>query len=276
MPVGGASAVGGVAADAPAGPDGPGYWTEVTTVSVEGAEAVDPRVSADGSTTVWSRSNGTNTIVQVSTRVAGSWTAWTTPVDLSAPGLNATMARVSSDGQMVVWVRGGIIQRSHLVNGTWTAPVDLSTANGAVTALHIADDGLSVFWVNASGWVSRKVSGTWSAPAAWSGGADQVMSGDGNTAAYLRVEQPSFTAYDVLYVSRNESGSWLNPVKLSATGNWADGAQVSADGSTVIWQWYAATGSSDSYVQVSHLVGGSWTAAQTLGDSRSYLPSGVG
>ncbi len=272
VPAGLSSAAGGVAADAPTGPDGPGYWTDVTTVSAEGAEAIDPRVSADGSATVWSRSNGTNTIAQVSTRVGGSWTAWTTPVDLSAPGANATMARVSSDGQMVVWARGGIVQLSHLVNGTWAAPVDLSAANGAVTALHIAGDGLAVFWANSAGWVSRKVSGTWTAPTPWSEAAGQVLSGDGNTVAFLRVEQPSWTAYDVLYVSRNENGSWVNPVKLSTTGNWADSAQVSADGSTVIWRWYAATGSSDSYVQVSRLVAGSWTAAQTLGDYRSYSP----
>ncbi len=93
-------------------PAGSGTFDAVENLSAEGESAVRQQVAVavDGATTVvWSRSNGVNSIVQASTRPAGSGT-FGGAVDLSAAGQNATdpQVAVGVDGAAtVVWERDG-------------------------------------------------------------------------------------------------------------------------------------------------------------------------
>ena len=114
-----------------------GAWSTPVNLSTASQYAADPQVAVDGSgraTAVWDRSDGSNSIVQVSTSLNGA--AWSTPVDVSAAGHNAYLPQIIVDGSglaTVVWERfdgsNEIVQASFSVNGAaWSTPINLSTA----------------------------------------------------------------------------------------------------------------------------------------------------
>jgi len=116
-------------------PSGGSWSTPATDLSVVGQDASAPQVSVDDTGTaiaVWTRSNGTNTIVQASTRPSGG--SWTTPEDVSAPLGSAFKQQVTVDDTgavTVVWTRfdglNNVIQSSVSTDGvTWSAPSDMS------------------------------------------------------------------------------------------------------------------------------------------------------
>jgi hypothetical protein len=78
-------------------------------LSAAGQDSYDPQVAVDGHGTaiaVWSRSNGTNLIVQAAARAAGG--SFGAPQDLSAAGQKAGFPQVAIDGQgnaIAVWSR---------------------------------------------------------------------------------------------------------------------------------------------------------------------------
>lgn len=112
-------------------------WSAPVNISAARQNAQTPRVAVDGSgraTAVWDRSDGSNSIVQVSSSLNGA--AWSTPVDVSAAGHNACLPQIIVDGSglaTVVWERfdgtNYIVQGSTSLNGAaWSTPVNLSTA----------------------------------------------------------------------------------------------------------------------------------------------------
>jgi hypothetical protein len=97
---------------------------------------------------VWSRSDGTNSIVQSAVRAAASG-AWQAPVDLSAAGQEAFDPQVAVDSQgnaVAVWYRydgtSYVVQGAvrPAASGVWQAPVDLSAADEDAVHPQVAVD----------------------------------------------------------------------------------------------------------------------------------------
>ncbi len=111
-----------------------GSWTSPVDLSAAGGDAQDPHLAVDpngNAVAVWSRNNGSNTIVQATYLPFGG--SWGVPVDLSATGQNAFQAYVALDAAgnaTATWSRNSIIQVSMLpVGWNWTLPVDISTVS---------------------------------------------------------------------------------------------------------------------------------------------------
>jgi Divergent InlB B-repeat domain len=118
-------------------PAGSSTWGPTADLSATGRDATSPEVAIapDGAATVvWSRSDGSNIIIQTTTRPAGS-TTWDAPVDLTATGQNAAYPQVAvaPDGvATVVWHRSDgsstLIQAATRAagSGSWGATADVS------------------------------------------------------------------------------------------------------------------------------------------------------
>ena len=84
---------------------------------------------------IWSRSNGTNSIIQTSTKPVGG--SWSSPVDLSATGQDSVIPQISSDSYgnvMAIWRRStgvdtGVIETSFKLSSSnsWSSPEVIST-----------------------------------------------------------------------------------------------------------------------------------------------------
>ncbi|MGI9659370.1 MAG: hypothetical protein ACR2OD_10715, partial [Gaiellaceae bacterium] len=189
-------------------------WPTPVDLSVAGQIASTPAIATASTGTaivVWSRSDGSNTIIQASVRDATTG-AWSAPVDLSASGGDATSPGIAMTDDLkavVVWQRfDGANTRAQAsvydpATGTWSALVaDLSPAGADATSVRVA----------------RKLNGD--AVAVWL--------------------QP--VAADTLVRASNyvaSSGTWSVPVELSAAGQDANNPQVSgaANGFVIaIWQ----------------------------------------
>ena len=91
-------------------PGGRRLWQAPVDLSLAGQNAFKPQVAIDtagDAVSVWSRSNGANTIMQAAARPAASG-VWQTPVNLSLAGQNAFKPQVAIDtaGDAVsVWSR---------------------------------------------------------------------------------------------------------------------------------------------------------------------------
>ena len=116
-----------------------GAWALfILPLSAPGQNATTPQIAVDGSgnaTVVWSRSNGSNNIVQATTRVGTG--AWSAPMDLSAVGGSAYSPQIAVDPQgdaTVVWKRLNgakyVAQAARRVaGGAWGAPEDLTDSS---------------------------------------------------------------------------------------------------------------------------------------------------
>ena len=132
----------GPAAAAPA-------WLAPTDLSAPGRDAVEPQVAVDAggdTVAVWGRSNGSDFIIQASSRPAGG--AWTPPVDLSAVGRSATEPQVAigpGGSAVAVWARTNgahvVIQgASKPAGGAWTPALDLSDSERTAGEPQVAID----------------------------------------------------------------------------------------------------------------------------------------
>jgi hypothetical protein len=130
--------------------------------------AAQPQVTAspDGTvTTIWTRSNGANDIIQAATRPPGG--AFGAPVDLSAPLHDAAYPQLaaSPDGTVTaVWTRpdgnGEIVQAAtRPPGGSFAAPVDLSSPgrNAYEPQLTASPDGTTTVVWERAGTVERIV-----------------------------------------------------------------------------------------------------------------------
>ncbi len=152
-------------------PAGPSTFSAAVDLSAAGRNAFDPQVAvaADGATTVvWRRDDGSNFIVQASTRPAGSGSGtFGAAQDLSAAGLDtaAPEVAVAVDGvTTVVWSRwngvNSIVQASTRPAGssTFGAAVNMSatTQHAYVPRVAVAVDGATtVVWYryDGSNWI---------------------------------------------------------------------------------------------------------------------------
>ncbi len=253
-------------------PAGSSTFGAAVNLSAAGQNASSPEVAVavDGATTVvWYRNNGSNWIVQASTRPAGSG-AFGGVVDLSAAGQNAESQQVAiaADGATtVVWRRleglNVIVQARTRPAGssTFGGAVDLSAAgrnafdpqvavaaDGATTVVWRRDDG-SNFIVQASTRPAGSGSGTF--------GAAQDLSAAGlDTAApqvavavdgVTTVVWSSWTGVNSIVKARTRpagSGTFGGAVDLSAAGQNVSSPEVAVavDGATTV-VWYRYDGS---------------------------------
>jgi len=136
-------------------------------LSATGQNAQNPQVAIgpDGTTTItWSRSNGSNYIVQAATRAANA-TTFSTPIDLSATGQSAGSPQVATgpDGTTTItWTRSNgtnnIVQAAtRAANATtFSTPIDLSATGGDAYYPHVAigpDGTTTITWYR---WNGRK------------------------------------------------------------------------------------------------------------------------
>jgi hypothetical protein len=148
---------------------GGGSWQAPINLSGTGQNASDPQVTVNAqgnAVAVWTRSNGSNDIVQAAARsAAGSWQA---PVNLSAAGQNASDPQVGVDGQgdaVAVWTRSNgtntVVQAAaRSGRETWQAPINLSAAGQNAGAPQVAVDGRGdavAVWrrFNRSNWIAQ-------------------------------------------------------------------------------------------------------------------------
>ncbi|HEX6229975.1 MAG TPA: hypothetical protein VFZ41_11005, partial [Solirubrobacterales bacterium] len=110
-------------------------WLPPSDLSVLGQDAEEPQVgvdSAGNAVAVWSRSNGSHTIIQAAVRPAGG--TWGPVADLSAAGRDATEPQLAVDpagNAVAIWSRSNgshtIIQAAgRSAGGPWSGSVDLS------------------------------------------------------------------------------------------------------------------------------------------------------
>jgi hypothetical protein len=205
-------------------------------LSASAQAAYSPQVSVDSTglaTAVWRRYDGSKYIIQSSTSQSGG--TWSTPVDLSASGQSAEDPQVSVDSTglaIAVWNRydgskNRIQSSTSQSGGTWSAPVDLSAS------------GQSAYYPQVS------VDSTGLATAVWarSDGSDYVIQSS----------------------TSQSGGAWSTPVDLSASGQSAQGPQVSVDSTglaTTVWSRY--DGSNDIIQSSTSQSGGTWSAPVDL------------
>jgi hypothetical protein len=127
-----------------------GAWQPAEDLSAVGQHAGSPHIASGASgnaIAVWSRSNGTNDIVQASFRPAGG--VWQPAEDLSTPGQEADSPRVALDpagNAMAVWDRSNgtddILQASYRpAGGAWQPADDLSAPGQNASFQRVALDG---------------------------------------------------------------------------------------------------------------------------------------
>ena len=251
-----------------------------------GQNANDPQVAAaaDGTTTaVWRRSNGTNLIVQASTRPPGG--SFAGAIDLSAVGQDAVSPQVAgaADGSITaVWSRSNgtyfVVQSStRPANGSFSSPVDLSSGaqNDSDAQIAIAPDGTAtVVWVRSvvSGVVqaaTRPPGGNFSGPADLSAGGQNAgqpqlaAAADGSvTASWARSDGTN---------DRAEASSTANPPALRSAptilGTPALGSTLSCDGGL----WTGALNVTTSWLRDGAVVASGPTYAAAASDQGRAL-----
>lgn len=266
-------------------------WQPVTNLfadlSAAGGSAQTPAVAVDSrgdATAVWTRYNGTQLVVQASTRPAGS--TWSAPVDLAA-GRSIHNPRLAVDpagNVTVVWrsreVSSSVVQAAtHPVGGSWTAPVDLSVdtsvdntqltdvpqvavdAAGIVTATwsHFEPNR---FTVQAA---TRLTDGTWTTPVSLSAPGQSARTTDlavdpaGNATAIW------VSGALVQAATRPAGGTWTAPVDLSTVAGSRANPRVVVDPAgtaTAVWGSFTGTYGIQTATRP---FGGAWTAAVDLG-----------
>ena len=215
-------------------------WQPVTNLfadlSAAGGSAQTPAVAVDSrgdATAIWSRYDGTQLVVQSSTRPAGS--TWSAPVDLAAGGsiYNPQLVVDPAGSVTAIWrrreVSTSVVQAAtRSVGGAWSTPVDLSV-DKSVDVSQPTD--FPQVAVDAAGTVTA----TWS----------------------------HFEAYKttVQAATRTTDGTWSTPVDLSVPGQPARTPDLAVDpagNATTIWV-------SDTLIQsATRPPGGTWSAPEVL------------
>ncbi len=251
-------------------PAGSSTFGAVEDLSATGQDASSPQVAVgvDGATTVvWTLWNGSDLIIQASTRPAGSVT-FGAAVDLSVLGqmVGSPQVAVAVDGvTTVVWNRNNdgsnfIIQASTRPAGssTFGAAVDLSTTGQHSYSPQVAvgvDGATTVVWTRSNG--SNSIIQASTRPAGSSTfGAVEDLSTSGQNAddaqvavavdgATTVVWNRSNGSTDMIQASTRPAGSVIFDaavdLSVSAPGQHASSAQIAVgvDGATTVvwWRW---------------------------------------
>ncbi len=258
-----------------ASPAAASLWTMPASVSEEGQSAHEPRVAVDAAgdaIAVWSRSGGTNDVVQAAVKPAGE--PWGEPATLSEAGQDASEPQVAVDAAgdaTVVWRRFGgsnyVVQTAvKPAREGWGKPATLSEAGQEASepqvALDAADDAIAV-WVRSNGstdvvqGAAKPAGEPWGEPATLSeAGQDAHMPQVAVNAAgeATAVWAGSNGGNDVVQAAIRPAGeSWAQPATVSGAGQEASQPQVAVDAAgdaTVVWTRYTglSSGGNSNYV----------------------------
>ena len=271
----------GPAAAAPA-------WLTPTNLSALGRDATEPQVAVDAAgdtVAIWSRQDGSHTIIQSSSRSAGG--GWSPPVDLSAAGRSATEPQVAVDpagNAVAVWSRTNgshtVIQgASKPAGGDWTPVLDLSDSERNAVEPDVAVDpaGNAVaIWSRFDGsddivqgaLLPRGGSG-WSEPIDLSTvgeDADEprvAVDGAGNAVAVWSRLEGSNTIAQAAY--RGSGATWGTPKDLSKAGGNAKEPQLAVDpAGSAVAVWSRTTGGLGTVQAADMAPGGGWLEALDL------------
>jgi uncharacterized repeat protein (TIGR01451 family) len=245
--------------------------------------------SSGDAVAAWSRSNGTNTIVQAARRPAGG--SWSTPLDLSEPGQEALSAQVAIDpsGEVVaVWVRGSgaaiVVQASAApAGGSWSTPTDLSVAalsTGVFRVVLDAEGEAIAVWRHSIGGFTIVQAATRPAGGSWSTPVDLSSVSQNSNLPQVAVD-PEGNAFAVWSRSaglgiqgarRPAGGSWSSAEDLSVAGGAATSPQISVDSAgDAVAVWTRNNGANTiaqaiGFATGPHLLSSSIPSAGTVGD----------
>lgn len=227
-------------------PGGSSTWAtanQIQTLSTAGQNASSPQVAINASgeaVAVWSRSNGTNTIIQASVLSAGSST-WTTPQDISDAGQNAAAPQIaidSSGNAVVVWSRSNgtntIIQSKIKSAGSTsfaTTGQDLSLTgqNAAIPDIAMTSSGYAVVVWRRSNGTNTIIQAVTKAASSITFGAASDLSATGQDAATPRVEVNSGGDAVVVWVRSNGTFNLTQAATLAAgSSTWSSAETLSA------------------------------------------------
>ena len=261
-------------------PPGGSFGTPVD-LSEGGQNAFDPQITTapDGTVTaVWSRSNGSNSIIQTATRPPGG--SFGTPVDLSEVGQNAFNPQITTapDGTATaVWQRSNgsntIVQAATRPPGSsFGSPVDLSEVgqNAGNSQITTAPDGTATaVWSRFNG--SNSIIQAATRPPGSSFGTPVDLSEVGQNAFNPQITTaPDGTAtavwrrsdgsnFIIQAATRPPGSSFGTPVDLSEVGQNAGNSQITtAPDGTATAVWFRSNGSNTIVQAATRPPGGSF------------------
>lgn len=242
-------------------------FSSPVTISGAGQNASAPQLVTSGSivTAVWTRFDGTNTIVQSASSTSGSGT-FGSPVDLSVAGQDATAPQLATDGSTIiaVWSRNDgstpVVQAAHSTNAgtSFTAPVTVSeaghfagqpqvvTLDGTITAIWQHWDGSHLRIQSAS---STNNGADWSTPVmvseAGNSARQQQLVTNGTTITAIWTREDGINHIIQSAVSSNGGITFTAPVNVSGTGQSAGNPQLATAGTRVVAVWSRSDGSTE-------------------------------
>ncbi|MBH0116987.1 exo-alpha-sialidase [Salinibacterium sp. NG253] len=276
----------------PAAAVAPDGWSTPTDISTTASDASHPQVAVASDNTlvaVWTRSDGSNVIVQSSSSTDRGVT-WSVPLDLSAAGQDAEDPQIAvapNDTFTAVWDRfdgsNSIVQSSSSTDGgvTWSAPIDVSVAGQPAQTAQVSaatDNSLTAVWRRNNG--SRNViqasssadgGATWSTPVDVSDDArnsttPQVTIAADNTRTAVWRRNSGSNQIIQASTSTDNGITWSVPADLSAAGQDSDTPQISAAPDNSLTALWERSDGSDGIVQVStsNDSGASWSVPVDL------------
>jgi hypothetical protein len=243
-----------------------GSWGAPVPLSAPGEGADSPGVAIDpagDAVAVWRRYDGTDEIIQASTRPAGG--VWQSPVGISEAGENAYRPQVAIDaaGEAVaVWQRTDgvhlIVQAaSRAAGGPWGPAVDLSAAGEdsveAQIAVDPAGDAIAVWesYVAPNEVIQaaeRPAGGAWQLPVDLSESTKEAslpavaIDPAGDAVAVWEVLEGG--SYVVQAADLMAGRAWQAPVDLSTPGHDSEEARAAIDpagNAVAIWAYFDGT-----------------------------------
>jgi hypothetical protein len=261
-------------------------WLAPVSLSTASHNAEAPLVAIgpDGEAiAVWSRSNGTSTIIQAAVRPPGG--AWQAPLNLSAAGENASEPQLAVDGAgdaIAVWRRydgaNYIVQATgRSANGDWQQPQDLSAPGQDAEAPQVAFDNTgnaAAVWRRSNGTntaieaSSKSSGGVWQAPlnlSAASQNASEPQLAVDSVGDLLAIWTRSNGV--IQSAARPTGGVWQMPLDLSEAGQSASEPQLAVDGSGDALALWSRSNGANTVIQVAASpLGGPWQAPLDLSE----------
>jgi len=203
-----------------------GTWEPLISLSAIGQNAFNPHFAINSkgyAVAVWTRFNGSNYIVQASTRSFGG--SWSEPSDVSTTGRDAGFGpnstldvTVDDNGNaVVVWGfqtgSGYIVQEASLPFGRlWTAPISLSTIRADYVSAHVKatpDGKIMAVWdfFNLDTSQYYLTYATLQSGSNWSSPTNLIVSSEGNISLSQIALNSSNDAFVVWSYSDLSSGS---------------------------------------------------------------------
>ncbi|NGX62708.1 MAG: hypothetical protein KR126chlam6_00108 [Candidatus Anoxychlamydiales bacterium] len=272
-------------------------WTGPIDLSGNGQNATMPQISSNENQncicSLWTRSNGTNDIIQfrLSSNYGGTWAS---VINLSDAGQNAKDPQIQTTKNVIyaVWARSNgsndIIQLrlSDSSGSNWSSAFDLSTTGQTAKNPQIAADkdgqNTYVAWARSNGTndiiqlsYSSDYGLIWSSPIDLSATGQtakdpQIATDNYGQNIYVTWIRSSGTNDIVQVAYSTDFGStWSSPVDLSDAGQNAQDPQITtdADGQKACVIWTRSDGTKD-VIQVSgsQFYGSLWSIPQTISD----------